>query len=102
MQLRRIGRLSAEVQLDQLRVFALSDGQTLMPATHLHGADGALPAADLVHADMADGQLRLSVTAFAVRGPNGCVLIDAGAGNAWHATPRHAGPVAWGHGRGRH
>lgn len=87
MQVMRIGRLSAEVRVGDLSVIALSDGQTLMPATHLQGKDGApLPEAALQGADRVDGKLRLPVMAFAVRGPDGCVLIDTGAADAWHPT----------------
>jgi glyoxylase-like metal-dependent hydrolase (beta-lactamase superfamily II) len=87
MQVRRIGALSAEVVLGDLSVIALSDGQTSMPATHLRGEDGQpLPATALGGADLVDGKLRLQVSAFAVRGPDGCLLIDAGAGTAWHKT----------------
>jgi glyoxylase-like metal-dependent hydrolase (beta-lactamase superfamily II) len=87
MRVLRIGRLSADVKIGDLTVTALSDGQTVMPATHLRGPDGApLPAAGLAGADLVEGQLRLQVNAFAVRGPDGCVLIDAGAGGAWHPT----------------
>lgn len=82
MQVTRIGRLSAQVQLGDLTVFALSDGETVMPTDRLVGAD----AAAMAGADLVDGQLRLQVMAFAVRGPGGCVLIDTGAGDAWHAS----------------
>ncbi len=82
MRVRRIGRLFAEVEVGDLTVFALSDGETVMPVERLVGADAAAMAA----ADMVDGQLRLQVMAFAVRGPEGCVLIDTGAADAWHAS----------------
>jgi glyoxylase-like metal-dependent hydrolase (beta-lactamase superfamily II) len=90
MQVRRIGALSAEVVVGDLTVIALSDGQTTMPATHLHGPDGQpLPAAALSGADLVDGKLRLQVMAFAVCGPDGCVLIDTGAADAWHPSLGH-------------
>jgi glyoxylase-like metal-dependent hydrolase (beta-lactamase superfamily II) len=90
MQVRRIGRLSAEVVIGDLAVIALSDGQTLMPATHLRGPGGApLTEPEMAGADRLDGQLRLQVTAFAVRGPGGCLLIDTGAANAWHPVLGH-------------
>jgi glyoxylase-like metal-dependent hydrolase (beta-lactamase superfamily II) len=85
MRVKRIGRLSAEVQVGDLTVIALSDGQTVMPSTHLCGMDGA-PLADLPGADLVDGQLRLQVTAFVVSGPEGCLLIDSGAADAWHPS----------------
>lgn len=87
MQVRRIGRLSAEVRVGDLTVIALSDGQTVMPATHLRGRDGAaLPEAALQGADLVDGKLRLQVNAFVVKGPEGCLLIDTGAADAWHTS----------------
>ena len=39
MQVKRVGLLSAEVQVGDLTVIALSDGQTVMPATHLRGQE---------------------------------------------------------------
>jgi glyoxylase-like metal-dependent hydrolase (beta-lactamase superfamily II) len=85
MRLGRATDLSVEVELGELSVTMLSDGETVMPATHLRGADGA-PLADLAGADMVDGNLRLPVRAFLVRGAGGCLLIDTGAGDAWHPT----------------
>jgi glyoxylase-like metal-dependent hydrolase (beta-lactamase superfamily II) len=85
MRIMRIGRLSAEVQVGELTVIALSDGETAMPLTHLRGLDGAaLPAAGLAGADVVGGKLRLPVRAFLVRGEGGCLLIDTGAADAWH------------------
>lgn len=87
MRVVRIGRLSAEVELGELTVIALSDGETCMPLGHLRGTDGLpLPEADLTAADTVDDKLRLPVHAFAVRGPGGCLLIDTGAARAWHST----------------
>jgi glyoxylase-like metal-dependent hydrolase (beta-lactamase superfamily II) len=85
MRVRRIGRLSAEVQVGDLTVIALSDGETGIGTDRLRGADGAA-LADLSGADLVDGKLRLQVTAFAVKGPEGCLLIDTGAADAWHPT----------------
>jgi glyoxylase-like metal-dependent hydrolase (beta-lactamase superfamily II) len=45
----------------------------------------------LTGADMRDGQLHLPVRAFLVRGPGGCLLIDSGAGKAWHKGLGHLG-----------
>lgn len=84
----RLGRetdLSVEVELGELSVTMLLDGETAMPVTHLRGADGAA-VEDLTGADLVDGMLRLPVRAFLVRGPEGALMIDAGAGNAWHPT----------------
>jgi len=85
MRIVRAGKLSVEVELGALSVIMLLDGQTTMPLDGLRGPDGAaLPAADLVGADQRDGGLHLPVRAFLVRGPGGCLLIDSGAGRAWH------------------
>lgn len=79
--------LSVELELGEMTVIMLSDGETAMPASHLRGPDGAaLPEAELAGADLVDGALRLPVRAFLVRGPGGCLMIDAGAGRAWHRT----------------
>jgi glyoxylase-like metal-dependent hydrolase (beta-lactamase superfamily II) len=77
------GALSLTVELGELTVTMLSDGETVMPIDRLRGPDGAV---DLAGADLTDGKLRLPVRAFAVRGPEGCLLIDTGAGDAWHAS----------------
>jgi glyoxylase-like metal-dependent hydrolase (beta-lactamase superfamily II) len=85
MRILRETPLSMTVELGELTVTMLSDGETGMPVTHLRGPDGAaLSPADLVGADVVDGKLRLPVRAFAVRGPEGCLLIDTGAADAWH------------------
>ncbi len=71
---------SLTVELQELTVTMLLDGVTMMGADCLRGPEGfALGATDLV-----DGRLPLPVRAFLVQGPAGCLLIDAGAGNAWH------------------
>lgn len=85
MRVLRQGPLSIEVELGDLRVIALSDGETVMPVTHLRGAEGApLSGAELAGADLAGGKLRLPVRCFLVRGRDGCLLIDSGAADAWH------------------
>jgi glyoxylase-like metal-dependent hydrolase (beta-lactamase superfamily II) len=85
MRLGRETKLSVEVELSELSVTMLSDGETFMPASHLRGPDGEAWS-DLAGADLVDGQLRLPVRAFLVQGPDGCLLIDTGAGNAWHPS----------------
>ena len=77
--------LSVEVELGELSVTMLSDGETVVPVAHLRGTDGA-SLADLAGADLVEGKLRLPVRAFLARGPEGCLLIDAGAGDAWHPS----------------
>ncbi len=83
MRIVRMGPLSAEVELGDLTVITLSDGETAMPLTHLRGVDGQA-LGDLAGADLVGGRLRLPVRAFMVKGPEGCLMIDAGAADAWH------------------
>ncbi len=83
MRIVRMGPLSVEVELGEMTVIALCDGETAMPLTHLRGPDGEA-LADLAGADVVDSKLRLPVWAFLVKGPEGCLLIDAGAADAWH------------------
>lgn len=83
MRVVRMGPLSVEVELGDLTVIALSDGETGMPVTHLRGPDGEA-LADRSGSDVVAGKLRLPVWAFLVRGPEGSLLIDSGAAEAWH------------------
>ncbi len=79
--------LSMTVELGDLTVTMLSDGETVMPVDRLRGPDGAALSRDeLAGADLIGGKLRLPVRAFLVRGAEGCLLIDTGAGTAWHAS----------------
>ncbi len=82
MRVLRAGRLSLAVELGELTVTMLSDGETAMPVTHLR--QGAGPLAEMAGADLVGGKLRLPVRAFLVQGAAGCLLIDAGAADAWH------------------
>lgn len=84
MRVVRETQLSLTVELQELTVTMLLDGETAMPPTHLRGAGGPLPAAELAGADLVGGKLRLPVRAFLVRGRDGCLLIDTGAADAWH------------------
>lgn len=85
MRVLRQGPLSMDVELGDLRVVALSDGETAMPVTHLRGPNGApLSDHELAGADLVGGKLRLPVRSFLVRGRDGCLLIDTGAADAWH------------------
>lgn len=77
--------LSLTVELGELTVTMLSDGETAMPLTHLRDPqDQPLAADDLAEADRVGDKLRLPVRAFVVRGPDGWLLIDSGAAKAWH------------------
>lgn len=86
MRVLRQGPLSLTVELAELTVTMLSDGETSVPKDWLRGPDGApLPAGELGNADLAGDKLRLPVRAFAVQGPAGCLMIDTGAGEGWQA-----------------
>ncbi|WP_137112856.1 MBL fold metallo-hydrolase [Rhodobacter sp. SY28-1] len=73
---------SLTVELDDLSVTMLLDGETTMGPDCLRGPDGAYRG--YAPGDLVDGRLPLPVRAFLVQGPDGCLLIDAGAGQAWH------------------
>jgi glyoxylase-like metal-dependent hydrolase (beta-lactamase superfamily II) len=80
MRVVRETALSLTVELGELAVTMLLDGETTMPADCLRGPKGFAPEPG----DLVDGPLPLPVRAFLVRGDAGCLLIDAGAGRAWH------------------
>lgn len=75
-------------ELGTLTLTSLRDGYVDMPATRLRRpgdtpfVDGGLPDTVPLH----DGNLRLSVNAFALDDGGSVTLIDTGASNAWHAT----------------
>ncbi|MBS3981151.1 MAG: MBL fold metallo-hydrolase [Rhodobacteraceae bacterium] len=83
MRVVRETALSLTVELQELAVTMLLDGETVMPPDCLRGPEGT-GLADLAPQDLAGGKLPLPVRAFLVRGQAGCLLIDAGAGRAWH------------------
>lgn len=73
------------IELAQLQVTMLSDGETAMPLDCLLDTEGQpLSPEALAGADLVEGGLRLPVRAFLVKGPAGCLLIDAGAASSWH------------------
>lgn len=87
MRILRQTPLTLTVELDRLVVTMLLDGETTMPSAHLRDAAGeALSAVGLEGADFVGDRLRLPVRAFLVRGPQGVLLIDTGASNAWHPS----------------
>ena len=83
MRVVRETALCCEVELGDLTVTMLLDGETTMPTDCLRAPDGAA-LGDYAPGDLVAGRLPLPVRAFLVRGRAGCLLIDAGAGNAWH------------------
>jgi glyoxylase-like metal-dependent hydrolase (beta-lactamase superfamily II) len=79
------GKHFMTIELAQLQVTMLSDGETKMPLDCLLDAEGRpLSSEALAGADLVEGALRLPVRAFLVKGPAGCLLIDAGAATSWH------------------
>jgi glyoxylase-like metal-dependent hydrolase (beta-lactamase superfamily II) len=80
MRVVRETALSLTVELDELSVTMLLDGETTMPADCLRGPEGFAPGPG----DLVEGRLPLPVRAFLVQGPAGRLLIDTGAGRAWH------------------
>ena len=84
MRILRQGPLSTTFELADLTVSVLSDGEAVVPAEWLRAEGGDdLAAEDLAAAGLAGATFRLPVRAFAVRGATGCLLIDAGAADAW-------------------
>ncbi|MES2815571.1 MAG: MBL fold metallo-hydrolase, partial [Pseudomonadota bacterium] len=83
MRVVRETALSLTVEVSDLTVTMLLDGETVMPADCLRGSDGA-GLTDYPPGDLVAGKLPLPVRAFLVQGPSGCLLIDAGAARAWH------------------
>lgn len=77
----------AVFSLGDVEVVALCDGHVDMPVSRLRLAgDAALPDEALAGVPRVGGQLRLSVNAFLIRHGGASLLIDTGAGDAWHAT----------------
>lgn len=74
---------SLTVELGELSVTMLLDGETVMAPDCLRAADGAA-LTDYGPGDLVGGRLPLPVRAFLVRGRAGTLLIDAGAAAAWH------------------
>ena len=70
MRIARAGELFLTVDLGEMVVTMLSDGETTLPGRFLLGAEIA-------------GEIPIPVRAFLVRGPEGCLLIDAGAADQW-------------------
>jgi glyoxylase-like metal-dependent hydrolase (beta-lactamase superfamily II) len=83
MRILRETKRSLTVELAELTVTMLLDGETVMPPDCLRGPDGAA-FAGFGAGDLVDGRLTLPVRAFLVAGRAGGLLIDAGAGRAWH------------------
>lgn len=74
--------LSLTVELDDLSVTMLLDGETTMGPDCLRGPAGAYQG--YAPGNLVGGRLPLPVRAFLVQWADGCLLIDAGAGQAWH------------------
>lgn len=84
MRIARAGKLFLTVELGEVTVTMLSDGETTLPARFLLDEDDRpLDPAALTAADLVAGELRLPVRAFLVQGPGGCLMIDTGAADQW-------------------
>jgi len=81
------GRLHSTYTLGDLRIISLRDGHVDMPLRRLR-QPGDKPIGDALKGQISlvDGQLRLSVNAFAIDDGSAVTLIDTGASNAWHPT----------------
>ncbi|MEQ1614610.1 MAG: MBL fold metallo-hydrolase [Hyphomicrobiaceae bacterium] len=74
-------------KLGDLTFISLRDGYVDMPLTRLRQSGNRTFGNDLPHqVRLVDGNLRLSVNAFALDYGNDVLMIDTGASNAWHAT----------------
>ncbi|MCU0904687.1 MAG: MBL fold metallo-hydrolase [Tabrizicola sp.] len=82
MRVLRETALSLTVELDELTVTMLLDGDTVMPPDCLRDGEAAFDGYG--PGDLVAGKLPLPVRAFLVEGRAGCLLIDTGAGRAWH------------------
>ena len=81
------GELHSTYTLGDLRIISLRDGYVDMPLRRLR-QPGDKPIGDALkdQISLVDGQLRLSVNAFAIDDGSAISLIDTGASNAWHPT----------------
>jgi glyoxylase-like metal-dependent hydrolase (beta-lactamase superfamily II) len=81
------GRRHSTYTLGDLRIISLCDGYVDMPLRRLR-QPGDKPIGDALREQipLVDGQLRLSVNAFAIDDGSAISLIDTGASNAWHST----------------
>jgi len=81
------GELYSTYELGGLRITSLRDGYVDMPVTRLRQAGDKTFGDQLPdEITLVDGQLRLSVNAFAIDEGGEVTLIDTGAANAWHPT----------------
>jgi glyoxylase-like metal-dependent hydrolase (beta-lactamase superfamily II) len=80
------GKLHTTYRLGGLTVTSLRDGYVDMPVTRLRQPGDKVFDDPPPQVPLFDGQLRLSVNAFAIDDGADVMLIDAGASNAWHGT----------------
>jgi glyoxylase-like metal-dependent hydrolase (beta-lactamase superfamily II) len=77
----------ASYKMGTLVITALRDGYVDMPITRLRRPGNEVFGDDLPRqVPLVEGNLRLSVNAFALDDGNDVTLIDTGASNAWHAS----------------
>lgn len=81
------GGLHSTYSLGDLRITSLRDGYVDMPLGRLRQPGNKPFGYELKdQIPLFDGQLRLSVNAFAIDDGSAITLIDTGASNAWHPT----------------
>lgn len=81
------GSLHSSYQLGGMILTSLRDGYVDMPVSRLRlPGDKLLSDALPANVPLFDGQLRLSVNAFAIDDGEDVLLIDTGAANAWHPS----------------
>jgi glyoxylase-like metal-dependent hydrolase (beta-lactamase superfamily II) len=81
------GELHSTYSLGDLRITSLRDGYVDMPLGRLRQPGNKRFGYELKdQIPLFDGQLRLSVNAFAIDDGSAIALIDTGASNAWHPT----------------
>ena len=81
------GDLHACYKIGALSISSLRDGYVDMPPTRLRQPGDKVFADDLPRqVRLVDGNLRLSVNAFAIDDASDITLIDTGTSNAWHPT----------------
>lgn len=87
MQRTSSGNNHASYRIGALTIASLRDGYVDMPPTRLRQPSDKAFGDDLPkQVRLVDGNLRLSVNAFAIDDGTDVVLIDTGASNAWHPS----------------
>lgn len=80
------------LQIGRYDIFVFNDGLFEAKAEYLHHLDGADACASAVER-WGKTSVMLDVNCFAIRGPDGDMLVDTGAGTAWGPSFGHARPT---------